>query len=312
MNNHIAIIDLGSNTFHLTIKGVDSYGVGYELFSKQCHVKMAEGGLKNNQILETAQIRAIKTLKEFKGLIDELGVDQVVAFATSAFRDANNSKELVDKGSKILDSEIEIINGQREAELIFKGVIKAYKPNSKPYLIVDIGGGSVEFIIGSKNKILWSTSLPIGGLRLSNNFQSKIPMNKLDIIELREFLQIQFLPLEKAIKIHKPKILVGASGAFETLSRIEYINFKNKSFPEYSVANVIELRHFEEIAALIKRSDRTELLDIPGMHDFRAEQMPVSMVLIEEVLKLCNFKELWYSDYSMKEGIFYEYLELNK
>jgi exopolyphosphatase/guanosine-5'-triphosphate,3'-diphosphate pyrophosphatase len=303
---------MGSNTFHLTIKGIDALGTGFDLFSKQCHVKIAEGGLNGNKILPIAQGRAIKTLREFKGLIDELGVDEIVAFATSAFRDALNTEDLVAKGSQILDSDIEIISGKREAELIFKGVTKAYKPNSKPYLVVDIGGGSVEFIIGLKHTILWSQSLPIGGLRLSSAFQNSFPMTRENKRELIEYLQKQLADLKKAIDSFKPKTIVGAAGAFATLSRIEHVSLKNKTFPEFAKSIQINLNSFTEVAQLIKRSDRSDLNEIPGMHDFRAEQMPVSVVLIEEILKLGSFKEFWYSDYAMKEGIFYEYLEHNQ
>lgn len=300
---------MGSNTFHLLIKGVDAFGSGFDLFSKQSHVRIAEGGLIGNKILPIAQSRAIKTLREFKGLIEELGVDQVVAFATSAFRDATNTGELLEKGSKILESDIEIISGQREAELIFKGVTKAYKPNNKPYLVVDIGGGSVEFIIGLKHNILWSQSLPIGGHRLTNAFQKSHPISRADKTELQDYLQKQLEELNVAISQYRPKAIVGAAGVFETLSKIEHVSLKNKTFPEFAKAIQINLNSVSEISQLIKRSDRSALFEIPGMHDFRAEQMPVSVILIEEVLKLGNLKELWYSNYSMKEGVFYEYLE---
>ena len=85
MSKQVAIIDLGSNTFHLTIKGIDASGQGYDLFSKQCHVQLAEGGLKDKLILKSAYLRAIKAFKEFKALTDELGVDDTFAFATSVF-----------------------------------------------------------------------------------------------------------------------------------------------------------------------------------------------------------------------------------
>lgn len=312
MSKKVAIIDLGSNTFHLSIKGIDANGDGYDLFSKQCHVQLAEGGLKNKRILKGAYIRAIRAFKEFKSLTDELGVDEIIAFATSVFRDAENIQSLIDEGCKILDAKIEIIDGSREAELIFAGVVNAYKPNGKPYLIVDIGGGSVEFIIAKKKQILWVESLPIGGLRLSKDFQQNAPMTRVEINELQSFLNFQLENLKQAIDEFKPKVLVGAAGSFETLSKIEYINFKNKSFPEFEKANRIDMDTFYQMAEIISKSDKIELFEIPGMDDFRAELMPVSVVLIEKVLSLGHFKEIWYSDYAMKEGIFFEYLETRK
>ncbi|MBI1183999.1 hypothetical protein GC194_06995 [bacterium] len=307
-SKHIAVIDLGSNTFHLLIKGIDAFGQGFDLFSKQSHVRMAEGGLRDKKILPEAFARGIKCLKDYKELIDELGVDSVIAFGTSVFRDAVNVRDFLQEGSRILDHNIEIISGRREAELIFNGVINAFKPNSKPYAILDIGGGSIEIIIGQRKKLLWCESLPLGALRLAKAFHYSDPISKSEIEDLRKFLTNQLAGAMKAFKIYKPKILIGAAGCFETLSKMEHVNLLNEPFPEFSRANEIELKHFEELASLILQCNKSELLDIPGMDDFRSDLMTVSVILIEEVLKLGKFSQLMYSDYSMKEGIFFEFL----
>jgi exopolyphosphatase/guanosine-5'-triphosphate,3'-diphosphate pyrophosphatase len=270
---------------------------------------MAQGGLVDNHIEPEALARGIRCLKDYKALIDELGVDTVLAFGTSVFRDAANGRNFVEEGSKILHHDIEIITGQREAELIFKGVIHAYKPGNKPYLILDIGGGSSEVIIGSKKQILWSQSLPLGGLRLAKAYHQCDPMCQEEMARLHAFFQERLTGVAQAIKQHKPRVMVGSAGCFETLSKMDYLNIRNLPFPEFSRAHEIPIAHFKELSELIVRSTKGELLDVPGMVAYRSDLIVVSVLLARYILGLGQFNQLYYSDYAMKEGVFYDYME---
>jgi len=309
LTKHVAIIDMGSNTFHLLIRGIDASGEGFDLFSKQVHVQMAEGGLQTGEILESAYYRGIKCLKEFKELIDELSVDHILAFGTSVFRDANNAPDFLEEGTKILENDIEVVSGEREAKLIWKGVMNAWKPNSKPYLILDIGGGSIELIHGSKNKIQHCKSFPLGGLRLFEAFHKSDPIGRVETNELQNYLNYHLEPAKKMVEKLKPRTLIGAAGSFQTLSKMEHVSIKNQPFPEFSSCNNIALENFYDLANLIKRSTRAETYEIPGVDDFRVPLMPVSVILIETILGFGNFSEMAYSDYSMKEGMFFDYVE---
>lgn len=303
---------MGSNTFHLLIRGIDASGYGFDLFKKQVHVQMAEGGLANGKILSSAFKRGLACLKDFNELINELAVDDVIAFGTSVFRDAINAPEFIREAQKVVDHDIEIISGRREAELVFRGVIQAIKPSTKPYLILDIGGGSVEFILAKKKTILWCESYPLGGLRLAKNFHREDLISLREIQELKAYILRELSPMFKAVAPHKPKELIGSAGSFETFSKMEYINIRNEPFPEYSTANEIKVDHFLELAALVKKCTHAELLDIPGMDAHRAPLLPVSAILIETLIEKLGFTKMYYSDYSMKEGIFYDHFDKTK
>lgn len=303
----MAIIDMGSNTFHLLIRGIGADGEGFDLFTKQVHVQMAEGGLKTRRILDDAYYRGIKCLKEFKELIDELNVDHILAFGTSVFRDAINAHEFIQAGSEILEHDIEVVSGEREAQLIWKGVMRAWKPNSKPYAILDIGGGSIELIFGTKQKMHYCQSFPLGGLRLFEAFHHSDPIGRVETNELLNYLKYHLTSARECIEKYKPKTLIGAAGCFQTLSKMEHVNIKSKVFPEYTKSNSIELENFFDLASLIKQSTRAESYEIPGIDNFRVPLMPVSILLIETILGFGNFTDMWHSDYSMKEGIFHEY-----
>lgn len=300
---------MGSNTFHLLIRGIGADGEGFDLFTKQVHVQMAEGGLKTRKILETAYARGIKCLKEFKELIDELNVDHVLAFGTSVFRDALNAPEFIESGSEILEHDIEVVSGEREAQLIWKGVMKAWKPNSKPYTILDIGGGSIELIFGTRQKIHHCESFPLGGLRLFEAFHHSDPIGRVETNELQNYLRYHLKPAQEYIKKYKPKTLIGAAGCFQTLSKMEHVSIKNESFPEYAKNSYIGLENFHDLSNLIKRSTKAEAYEIPGIDAFRVPLLPVSVILIETILSFGNYTDMMYSDYSMKEGMFYEYIQ---
>ncbi len=137
-----AVIDMGTNTFHLLL--VELSGVGFRtLYKEKIPVKLGQGGISQNQLAPDAQKRAFHTLKHFKNLIDGEGIDQVFAFATSAVRNAENGPEFVQKVKEDIGIEIHVISGEEEAQLIYEGINLSGSLNGHVNLMMDIGGGSV-------------------------------------------------------------------------------------------------------------------------------------------------------------------------
>ena len=169
MEKLVAIIDCGTNTFHLLI--IQEQGdVAKELYRDRVAVRIGKGGISDGKIIPEAADRAITTLKDFKKTIDLYDVKEIHAFATSAFRNASNGEDVRDLIMDRTGINIEIISGEREAELIYEGVNAALAIGKEPALIMDIGGGSVEFIIATENDLLWKHSFEIG----STNMKERI------------------------------------------------------------------------------------------------------------------------------------------
>lgn len=309
MSTHVAIIDMGTNTFHLLIKGVDVNGNVLELFAKQEHVKLGEHGLTEGHISGEAYSRGINCLKTFRAMIDDLQVSNVLAFGTSALRNASNAEDFVREAEAILESEIEVISGGREALLIFEGVKHAIKLGNEPSLVMDIGGGSVEFIISKKQDVVWHGSYEIGGIRLSDRFHRSDPIAKTEQAELVEYIRACCADLNDAIEEYRPQTLIGAAGSFQTITKIDHKALRGIEFPEFLTNHKIPLSAFSEIRDLLLSSTKAEQRHIPGMDEFRVNLMSVSILLIDTVMEMGNFTELTYSDYSLKEGIFYQYLD---
>lgn len=215
----IGVIDLGTNTFHLLIAELNTTGFK-TVFKEKTTVKIGQGGISAGFITHDAFERAITAMDNFKNIIEEYRIKRVYATATSAVRNASNGKLMVETIKARTGIEVKIIDGDQEANYIYQGVNAALNLGSDTSMIMDIGGGSVEFIICNDYEILWKKSFEIGAQRLLDKFHAQDPMPSSSRKKLYEYLEQNLKPLSKAIKEFQPKILVGCSGTFDTLCEI--------------------------------------------------------------------------------------------
>jgi exopolyphosphatase/guanosine-5'-triphosphate,3'-diphosphate pyrophosphatase len=211
-----AVIDLGSNTFNLLIADVKNNQLNIAV-NLEFPVKIGKDGLVNNIITESAMQRAMTALSQFKSYIDKFEIVEIKALATSAIRNASNGYELIQKVKHLFDIDIAIISGIIEAEYIYTGAKNSYKLPLDEVLVMDIGGGSVEFIIGRSENILWKHSFDIGAVRLFEMFKPKSPLLDSDILKLKKFILSEISPLITALKNYPLSTLIGTAGTFETL-----------------------------------------------------------------------------------------------
>lgn len=295
-----ALIDMGTNTFHLLL--VELNGVGFKtIYKEKIAVKLGQGGISQNQIAPDAQKRAFHTLKHFKNLIDGEHIDQVFAFATSAVRNADNGSEFVSKVKADLGIHINVISGEQEAQLIYEGINLSGSLNGQTTLMMDIGGGSVEFIIGTSREVFWKRSFEIGGQRLLDAFHYHDPILQDEVEKLESYCKEKLQPLIEAIENFKPTALVGASGTFDTLTDIY---FESMLQCKLTGQHVFELPtvDFERIFEMLKTKNREERLKIPGMIAMRVDMIVVASCLIEFILRYVPVEAIVCSHYSLKEG----------
>ncbi len=297
----IAVIDLGTNTFHLLLAHV--YPGKFDIYWKEREtVRIGKGGINQRQITEEAQERAMKALFNFKAVIEKEGITEVHATATSAFRNAKNSAELVARIAKETGIRIQIIDGNQEAEYIFFGVNESLHLGNKNVMVMDIGGGSVEFIIGYRQKILWKQSFEIGAQRLLDLFVSNDPITREEIKNIEAYLGQQLQPLHAAVQKYAPVVLIGASGTFDTLSEIyqhQKQKFANQDATEYPITYKGYSRVYKEII----NKDRAQRMEIPGMIEMRVDMIVVACELLNFVLNKYQIKKIRVSAYALKEGV---------
>jgi exopolyphosphatase/guanosine-5'-triphosphate,3'-diphosphate pyrophosphatase len=297
---NVAIIDMGTNTFHLLIAEMSSKPK--ILLREREAVKVGKGGINKRIITEDGFARALHTLKSFKAIIDQYSVRKTLAFGTSAIRNATNGQDLIEAIHNTTGIEARIIGGEEEADLIYRGVIAALDIGKENSLIIDVGGGSVEFIIGSQEGIQWKRSLDIGGQRLLEEFQKFDPIGKQDILKLEEFLDAQLKPLKEELRKYNPATLVGVSGTFDTLSEMFCSRNGLPYYPDDS-ETPFDINAFATIYNDLLTHDRAGRLALPGMIEMRVDMIVVACVLVNFVLQMHTFKNVRVSTYSLKEGV---------
>lgn len=296
----IAIIDLGTNTFHLLLVEVKD-GEEKIIHKEKIAVKLGEGGISEGNISKAAEERAVKTMLYFKDKIKEEKVDQVFASATSAMRNASNGPEVMQRIHDETDISIELISGLDEAKFIHKGVKKALEIGPEPALIMDIGGGSVEFIICNETEVFWMQSFEIGAQRLLDKFHKHDPILPKDIEKLDDFLRKELAELKVKMDIYQPHHLIGSSGTFDTLIDINYLE-KGEDKPD-DVAFSLSLEDFDRIFDEIIHKSREERMEIPGMIEMRVDMIVVALCLIQFLIENNEFIDIKVSTYALKEGL---------
>jgi exopolyphosphatase / guanosine-5'-triphosphate,3'-diphosphate pyrophosphatase len=301
MQNRIAIIDLGTNTFHLLVAEQD--GQGYNIiYRDRLAVKIGMGGINNGIITESAIHRALLAMQSFRNVIDQHHAITVYAFGTSALRNAKNGREVADRIRSITGIEINIIPGDLEAHYIYLGVRAALGLGHDKNLIIDIGGGSVEFILADHDQVFWKQSFEIGAQRLLEKFQEHDPILPEEIALLEDYFEKSLPPLFEALKKYDARIMVGSSGTFDTLSDIFCITHDIHKAPE-EIETPLTIEGFFEIHRELLQKGREERMKIPGMIEMRVDMIVVACCLVKYLLQKHPFNRIRVSTYSMKEGV---------
>lgn len=300
----LSVIDLGTNTFHLLLAEVHGAHEIREIQKLQIPVKLGEGGINSQIITDAAFRRGIQALKEFKRILDERKVEKVFAFATSAIRSAANGNEFVEAVLRETGIEIKTITGDEEAELIFNGARHTITLTEEKIMVMDIGGGSVEFIIANKDGIFWKHSFPIGAARLLEKFHTTDPISKEEQEMLKEFLDFELLALKNALHEFPVETLVGSAGSFESLVDMIEQNLHKKL--HFTTSCEIQLNDYRQIFSMILASTHEERMHFKGLIPYRGEMIVMSFLLIDYVLHEFNIQKMFASDYSLKEGALFK------
>jgi len=296
----VAIIDMGTNTFHLMLATINQ--TGFTINSREkVPVKIGMGGINQGYITDEGIERAITAIKDFHKTIQDSGIETVLSFGTSALRNARNGQDVIKRIEAEASIKSQIISGLQEAEYIYYGARSAIDMGSEKSLIMDIGGGSVEFIIGNRKKMFWSHSFEIGGQRLLEKFQKHDPITKEEVNALFDFFSLELTVLFAALEKHNPKTLIGSSGTFDTLSDIYCLknHLPLKDTPE----TPFRLEAFDDIYEELSNKNRSERMLIPGMIEMRVDMIVVACCMIKYLLSIHSFTNIRVSSYSLKEGI---------
>ena len=300
----VAILDLGTNTFSLLV--VDINGHTYkEVHHAREVVKLGQESITNNIISPEAFKRGVHALCNLAKIINQFEVKNIKALATSAIREAENSADFILEIKRQTNIDIEIISGSKEAELIYYGNRMAFTMAEEPCLIMDIGGGSNEFIIASNSAILWKQSFKLGVARLLSMFKPENPITQKTLQNIQQHLQTELQPLLTEIKKYQINTLLGSSGAFESV--VDMIG-KEKISSNKSAYH-IDLHDYYNISKKTIQSTTQEREQMQGLIPMRRDMIVLSYILIDFILQSSNITKLGVSTYSLKEGVIYMFFK---
>jgi len=301
----IGIIDLGTNTFNLLVAELNCEG--YTILHKnKIPVKLGEGGITKDYITPDAYQRGLNALQDYKNTLNEYGVDEFYAVATSAIRSADNGVQFVNDAKSQMGIHIHVINGDQEADLIYKGVKQSISLEEKPKLIIDIGGGSTEFIIANNKQSFWRKSYQLGAARLLEAFQPKDPITSEDVSALELHFENSLQEMFEMTEAYEVNCLIGSSGSFDTLAEMicckngAPINWKKNKYYKF------DMHDYNQIQRIINQSTFAERLKMEGLIPMRADMIVICIVMINYILNRLTIHDLRASSYALKEGLINE------
>lgn len=302
MKNKIAIIDLGTNTCNLLIAEYQDKNYRILHQSKEA-VKLGKNGIDKNTLTYDALERSVLAFHEHQKQIGDIRNVEMVVLATSAIRDAQNRDWFQEQILKQTGVAIQIISGEQEADLIFKGVKLAFHHIEDESLILDIGGGSNEFVLTSSNLPIWEQSFPLGMARIIEQFPPSDPITSDEITRIHKYYDFHLEELWHRLKNKRIPCLIGCSGAFNTLAdMIDQTGPGTKS----RIKQELKLSEVNSIYTKLIKSTAGERIQMKGMEPIRVEMIVPAVIFIKLILDKLKIPKICQTDFALREGVLYE------
>lgn len=303
----LCIIDLGTNSFHAIV--VDAFSDGtFETVDKQkVMVKLGEGAMVQHALTAEARQRGLDALAGLADWAHGLGAEDVVARATSAIREAANGGAYIEEIRQATGIYVQVISGETEANLIHQAVRQAVDL-SEPTLLVDIGGGSTEFIIADREGASGMTSLKLGAARLTEMFVTTDPVARHEFTALRAHIRGEVAPVLAAARASGVERVVGSSG---TLLAIATATAAAYGEPNRIHDYVFGAAGVRRVTKSLMQGDHAARLATPGISAKRVDQIVAGAAVIDVVLKDLQIKRFEASPVALREGIVIDYIAQN-
>jgi exopolyphosphatase/guanosine-5'-triphosphate,3'-diphosphate pyrophosphatase len=300
----VASIDIGTNTILLLIAKIEE-GEIHPLFEIETIARLGEGVQKNGILLKEAMDRGLQTLAQYLKWCQEMGVEKIFAVGTSALREAKNSEIFLKMSKEKLDLAIEIISGEEEAKLSFLAVTKDLKEVEESILVVDVGGGSTEFILGRNNRIIQWVSLPLGSVRFTEQFLLSDPVHEEEWKKMED--EIHQL-LSKIPRAPKPLTMVAVGGTATTLASVE--QGLEEFIPEKIHHFVLKKEALEKQVFLYRSKTIAGRKKIPGLSPSRTEVILAGAAILYMAMTKIKCPSVMISCHGVRYGVLYKKLNL--
>jgi exopolyphosphatase/guanosine-5'-triphosphate,3'-diphosphate pyrophosphatase len=293
-----AAVDIGSNSVRLKIARLTGHRLHPILEDREV-TRLGESVFRSGFLSPDAIANTIKVLSRFHRAAQNAGADAVRVVATSAMRDARNSQAFLEWVRSTTGWNVGIISGLEEARLIHLGLVSTLRVNRRPILMMDLGGGSCELTISHKGYIRETVSLPLGAVRLTNEFLLHDPPRKQELQRLRGFASREIGRIASRITRARPQVLLATSGTAESLAAVSHGLYRTKG----SRAATVSRTQMQRIAKMISRLPLAERRKLPGIGPRRAEIIVAGASVYAELLERCHLPGFRFSPLGLRDGL---------
>ncbi len=311
MNDSLAAIDIGTNSFHLVVvKLKDSNR--FEILSQEKEVvRLGSGSTDMKYLKDDAMDRGIAALIRFRQ-IAEISQAEIRAVATSAVREALNKDDFLQRARQEAGIDVEVISGFEEARLIYLGVLQTLPIFAKKILLIDIGGGSTEFLIGRSGEIIEANSLKLGAIRITDRFFAEDPLDTKNLNRCREYVKAYINPMARRVNTHGFEVAVGSSGT--VLSIAQMIQVLRKQEPTRNLSNFVFTRQelTEVVKMLVKADTVKKRQRIEGLDPKRGDIILGGAIVLEQAFEEMKIEAMTVSGFALREGVILDSLQKSR
>jgi len=295
----VAAIDCGTNSIRLLIADIE--GSTFREVHRDMEIVRLGAGVDQNKAFDPAAIeRTLEATRKYAGVIAAKGVQKLRFCATSATRDASNRQIFIDGVREILGIEPEVIPGTEEAELSFIGATKEFDHTLAPFLVVDIGGGSTEFVLGGSS-VEFARSVNIGCVRMSERHLNEQPPSASALEQATADIDAAIAQAASEVPFTQARTLIAVAGTATTVAAAA---LELESYDRYSIhLERIPAAKVQEVAEMFARMSRAEIAALPYMHPGRVDVITAGSLVLARVMAATGAKEFVASESDILDGM---------
>jgi exopolyphosphatase/guanosine-5'-triphosphate,3'-diphosphate pyrophosphatase len=298
----IAALDLGSNSFHLLVADAHSDGTFEPLVRDKEMLRLGSVVAATGEVGEAASVAAVEVVRRFRAVSESLRAEELVAYGTAALREARDSAILVDRIEAETGVKVRVISGREESALIFRAVRASVLLDPGPALALDLGGGSLELMVGDAQKMAWSASLKLGVGRLTADLVRDDPPTAGDRRRVVHAVSTALGRVLPDIAALGPRLAVGSSGTLESLIRLA-AGRRGGPVPPSVNQLTVSARELDSLTRELLQMSSAERATLPGVDSRRADLLPAGALLTMTVLDLTGLTELVGCEWALREGM---------
>lgn len=308
----LAAIDVGTNSIHMAVVKIQPSIPAFSIIDREkATVRLGDRDRRTGRLTPEAIDRAITALRRCQEIAKSHGAEAIIAVATSAVREAPNGHTFLHQVERETGLIIDLISGQEEARRIYLGVLSGMELNSQPHVLIDIGGGSTELILGDGQEPRTLSSTKVGAVRLTTEFVNTDPISSSEFGYLQAYVRGMLERSTDEVLSHlKPgetARMVGTSGTIETLATI-HAREKLGVVPTPLNGYEFSLKDLREMVNRLRKLNYAERAAVPGMSDRRSEIIVAGALILQETLSLLGIESITICERALREGVVVDWM----